>query len=187
MKNWCFLMTKFRKVIIKSSKPILRIFILWGVIVLTIQLIAPNPLVELMPENCPENSGNCVRVAYDGTSYRYNNLDPPLISASISEVSDVISNWFSNERGSKILFSNFDEDSNANFLHVKENTDFFFFPDDIFVKSNCLEDSNLTVVTLQSQSRLGNGDLGVNFERLSELITFLDNYSWSGKNCSFDN
>ena len=65
------------------------------------------------------------------------------------------------------------------------NTDFFFFPDDIYVNSSCLENSNQSVVTLQSQSRLGNGDLGVNFERLSELISYLNNYSWSGNSCDF--
>ena len=177
-------MTKFRKVVRKVSRPFLRLFVLWGVAVLTIQIIAPSPFVEIMPENCPENSGNCVRVAYDGTSYRYNNLEPPVISASISEVNDVISSWFSNERGSKILFNSINENSGSHFLHIKENTAFFFFPDDVFVNSSCLENSNLTVVTLQSQSRLGNGDLGVNFERLSELITYLQKFPWTGTNCN---
>ena len=66
---------------------------------------------------------------------------------------------------------------------VREGIDFFFFPDDVYVNSRCLEDSNLSVVILQSQSRLGNGDIGINFERLSELISYLNNYSWSGNNC----
>ena len=46
------------------------------------------------------------------------------------------------------------------------------------------DDGKNTVVILQSQSRLGKGDLGVNFERLSEIILYLENYSWSGDNCT---
>lgn len=180
-------MKKPRRIIKQISQPILRLFIIWGIIVLTIQIIAPSPIITVMPANCPENSGNCVRVAYDGSSYRYNNLDPPVIQASILEVNSVISDWFSNERGSKILHSSLDSNSSSYFLHIKENTKFFYFPDDVFVKSNCLGDSNSTVVTLQSQSRLGNGDMGVNFERISELIVYLEQYSWSGNNCNFDN
>ena len=105
-----------------------------------------------------------------------------MINASTLEINEVISNWFSDE-GGKILFSSMDENSGSHFIHFKEYTDFFFFPDDVYVNSRCLEDSNLSVVILQSQSRLGNGDIGINFERLSELISYLNNYSWSGNNC----
>ncbi|RAH14753.1 MAG: hypothetical protein CMB56_004735 [Methanobacteriota archaeon] len=180
-------MSKSRKIVKNISKPLIRLFIMWGMVVLTIQIIAPSPSVYVMPANCPEKSGNCVRIAYDGSSYRYNNLDPPVIQASISEVNSVISDWFSDDRRGKILHTVTDAKSNTSFLHIKENTKFFYFPDDIYVKTNCLEFSNSTVVTLQSQSRLGNGDMGVNFERLSELINFLENYSWSGDNCHFNN
>tara|TARA_B100000945_G_C20421230_1_gene618128 strand:+ start:874 stop:1416 length:543 start_codon:yes stop_codon:yes gene_type:complete len=180
-------MIKIRKILRKRVKIIfLRLFALWVVVVLSIQVVAPNPIVKEMPENCPENSRNCVRVDYDGSSYRYNNLEPPVISASTSEINQVITTWFSDSRG-KILFSSVDENNRSHFLHIKEYTDFFFFPDDIYVNSSCLENSNQSVVTLQSQSRLGNGDLGVNFERLSELISYLNNYSWSGNDCNFDN
>jgi|TARA_B100001540_G_scaffold317262_1_gene349712 uncharacterized protein (DUF1499 family) len=179
-------MIKIRKVAKRISRPIIRLFVVWIVVVLTIQVLAPSPTVNQMPENCPENSGNCVRVDYNGSSYRYNNLEPPIISASTSEINEVISGWFSDE-GGKILFSSMDENSGSNFLHIKESTDFFFFPDDVYVNSRCLEDSNLSVVILQSQSRLGNGDLGINFERLSELISYLNNYSWSGNDCNLDN
>ena len=53
---------------------------------------------------------------------------------------------------------------------------FLYFPDDIYVNSGCGIDSNLTVVILQSQSRLGSGDIGVNFNRMVDLIIYLDQY-----------
>ena len=162
----------------RITKIILRVFALWIIAVFLIQIAAPNPIVEEMPENCPANSGNCVRVDFVGTSYRYNNLESPVISAPVSEVNEVISNWFSNEKDGKILFSEYDENSKTHFLHIKDSTEFLFFPDDIFVNTGCLEDNNLTTVTLQSQSRLGMGDLGVNYDRLSELISYLNQYSW---------
>jgi len=171
----------------RITKIILRVFALWVVAVFLIQIAAPNPVVESMPDNCTINSGNCVRVDALGTSYRHNNLESPMISASVSEVEEVISNWFSNEKSGKVLFSEYDENTEKHFLHIKDNTEYLFFPDDIFVNMGCLEDSNVTVVTLQSQSRLGMGDLGVNFERLSELISYLDAYSWSGNNCHSNN
>ena len=179
-------MVKFKQVKKYVVKPALKIFSLWVVAVFLIQITAPNPLIESMPENCPLNSGNCVRVAVDGTSYRYNSLESPEISASSLEVREVISEWFS-EEGGKILISKYDQNTETYFLHVKDNTDFLFFPDDIFIHSVCATDSNLTVVTLQSQSRLGRGDLGVNFERLSDLILYLDQYSWSERSCNYDN
>ena len=118
-------MIKIRKVAKRISRPIIRLFVVWLVVVLSIQLLAPSPTVNQMPENCPENSGNCVRVDYDGSSYRYNNLEPPVINASTLEINEVISNWFSDE-GGKILFSSMDENSGSYFLHIKESTDFFF-------------------------------------------------------------
>ena len=171
----------------RITKIALRAFALWVVTIFLIQIAAPNPVVEVMPENCPLNSGNCVRVDSVGTSYRYNNLEAPQIQASSLEVKEVISNWLINEKGAKILFSEFDENQNNYFLHFKDNSEFLFFPDDIYVTTACLEGSNLTDVTLQSQSRLGMGDLGVNFERFSELISYLDEYSWASQSCHIDN
>ena len=92
-------MIKIRKVAKRISRPIIRLFVVWLVVVLSIQLLAPSPTVSQMPENCPENSGNCVRVDFDGSSYRYNNLEPPVINASTLEINEVISNWFSDEGG----------------------------------------------------------------------------------------
>jgi uncharacterized protein (DUF1499 family) len=71
------------------------------------------------------------------------------------------------------------------FFHGQDNTEFWFFPDDIFAHTECESDGNRTLVTLQSQSRLGVGDLGENHARLSSLIAFLNGYDWSGKNCDY--
>ncbi len=177
-------MAKFKKVGKRIGINLSMAFALWVVIVFIIQLISPNPLIYTMPENCTLNSGNCVRVDDNGTSYRNNYLITPIINGSSLEVIDVISELIINERGGKILFYNEDTNNHTYFLHAKDLTQFFFFPDDLFIQSKCTDDGKNTVVILQSQSRLGKGDLGVNFERLSEIILYLENYSWSGDNCT---
>ena len=41
----------------RITKIILRVFALWVVAVFLIQIAAPNPVVESMPDNCTINSG----------------------------------------------------------------------------------------------------------------------------------
>ena len=157
-------------------------FVIWVAIVLIIQIAAPNPEVDEMPTSCPEGSQNCVRVAHDATSFRSNGLEAPMIAAPVKEVHDAIMLWL-NEEGGKSLKSFDDGESKTIFFHGVDRTDFWFFPDDLYVQIVCDEQGVNSEVTLQSISRLGIGDMGVNHNRLSDLITYLDSNDWSGEMC----
>ena len=160
-------------------------FAIWAVLVMLIQILAPSPNIESMPTSCPEESLNCVRVAADGTSFRADGLEPPLVEATIGEARRVVWTWLEDEQGGKHLLSNSEQMGAVLFFHGQDNTDFWFFPDDIFALTECESDGNRTLVTLQSQSRLGVGDLGENHARLSSLITYLNGYEWSGNSCDY--
>ena len=160
-------------------------FAIWAVLVMLIQISAPAPNVESMPTSCPEGSLNCVRVAADGTSFRADGLQPPLVEGTIGEARRVIWLWLEEEQGGKHLRSNSEQMGAVLFFHGQDNTQFWFFPDDIFALTECESGGNRTLVTLQSQSRLGVGDIGENHARLSSLITYLNDYQWSGKSCDF--
>eukprot|EP00003_Mantamonas_plastica_P020765 TRINITY_DN3347_c0_g1_i3.p1 TRINITY_DN3347_c0_g1~~TRINITY_DN3347_c0_g1_i3.p1 ORF type:complete len:114 (+),score=34.93 TRINITY_DN3347_c0_g1_i3:320-661(+) len=64
------------------------------------------------------------------------------------------------------------------FLHARVTTLIMGYPDDVYVGVECV--NGQAVVQLQSQSRLGQSDAGVNTRRLSGLLTDLENKFKSG-------
>ena len=156
--------------------------VIWILLILAIQIISPNPTIDSMPDNCPENSMNCVRVSNDGTSFRAGELEPPMMNATTQEVDQVIKTWLIDHRGGEILESQ--SENGEYFMHGKDKTNFLYFTDDVLTFSSCEENENRTIVTIQSQSRLGVGDLGVNHERISSLISYLNSHQWSGNSCN---
>ena len=163
------------------KKTILAILIVYGLTISSIQIIAPSPEFNKMPERCPENSANCARVAHDGTNYRIENIEPLSINAPIEEVQTEIQNWLNNQLSGGVLFTNTDE-NNLTFIHGVSRTGFLFFPDDLFAGITC-DTSGNSVVTLQSQSRLGKADLNKNPERITDLSEYLNQINWSGDSC----
>lgn len=155
----------------------------WLVLVLLIQVTASAPVVSEMPGVCPEGSLNCVRVADDGTSFRSESLQPPSISAQRGEVWMEIMNWLGQGFGSEILSSEQGQDSGTDWVHAEVRTQFWLFPDDVFAEIGCSAEGAEAVVTLQSQSRLGVGDLGENHQRLESLISHLEAKEWSSERC----
>ncbi len=156
---------------------------LWLVLVLLIQLAAPNNVQETMPLECPIDSQNCVRIAADGASFRADGLQSPVVNGSIWEARDVIQTWLVDGRGGTSLYSSSETSSLGAYMHGVDRTNFLFFPDDLYVLSECADDGHSTKITLQSKSRLGVSDLGVNHDRLSELVSYLESYQWSGADC----
>ena len=163
------------------KKTILAILIVYGLTISSIQIIAPSPELNKMPERCPENSANCARVAHDGTNYRIENIEPISINAPIKEVQTEIEKWLNDQLSGGVLFSNIDE-NNLTFIHGVSRTKFLFFPDDVFAGITCDTNGN-SKVTLQSQSRLGKADLSKNPERISDLSEYLNQINWSGDSC----
>ena len=155
-------------------------FAFWIALVLLIQLAAPNPEAFTMPSDCPEDSLNCVRVAHDESSFRPDGLQALVIEAGPEEISIEIETWLLEERGGRVIHSELNQTNY--FLHGVDRTNFLFFPDDLYAQISCSADEH-SLLTLQSESRLGVGDLGVNHERLSALLNHLENVDWSGVTC----
>lgn len=165
----------------KAKKIIIGILIFYIFTVSSIQLIAPNKIVTEMPEKCPESSANCARVAYDGTAYRTEDVQSLSIKAPSTEVQLEIEKWLNEQFSGGVLYSNVDE-NNHTFIHGVDRTVFWFFPDDVYAGISC-DNSENTLITLQSESRLGIGDLNKNPERLADLIIHLNQVKWSGESC----
>ena len=165
-----------------SKKIVIAIIIFYGLTISSIQLIAPSEIITEMPERCPENSANCARIAHDGTSYRIDSSEGISIEGTPSEVQAEIENWLNEQFSGGVLYSNVNNE-NSTFIHGVDRTPFWFFPDDVYTEITC-DSSGKTLVTLQSESRLGIGDLNKNPERISDLMEHLIQIEWSGDSCN---
>lgn len=138
-------------------------------IVGAVTLIATDPNWTKFPQDCPQPS-NCTRVA--DVNVRGEGLAPPRINASITDVQDAVVSWIGED---KILHEE------EGFVHAKFVSLVWRFPDDLAVKLFC--EDNKTVVWIHSQSRLGQSDLGVNDDRVTNLIQHLTEISFVPNHC----
>ena len=129
---------------------------------------APDEAFTTMPV-CSNDSGNCAHLGGDAM-YRMDGEYTLIINQSSVVVWDKIVQYI-DDSGSDILFEETDE-SGDYYTHFVERTSFWRFPDDISVSLTSI-DGLSTEIELHSQSRLGQGDLGVNPERLENLYVAL--------------
>jgi uncharacterized protein (DUF1499 family) len=129
---------------------------------------APDEAFTTMPV-CSNDSGNCAHLGGDAM-YRMDGEYTLIINQSSDVVWDKIVQYI-DDSGSDILFEETDE-SGDYYTHFVERTSFWRFPDDISVSLTSI-DGLSTEIELHSQSRLGQGDLGVNPERLENLYAAL--------------
>ena len=151
----------------------------WIVLILIIQIFNTVMAASIMPESCPENSGNCVRIAHDGTSYRAENLEPLRFNATREEVISALENWFEDRWFASVI--SIDDEADTTTLHGVDHTEFWFFADDVFASVTCSQ--GYAELTLHSQSRLGKGDMGENNRRLVELTKDISSTEWSNESC----
>jgi len=129
---------------------------------------APDEAFTTMPV-CSSDSGNCAHLGGDAM-YRMDGEYTLIINQSSDVIWDKIVQYI-DDSGSDILFEETDE-SGDYYTHFVERTSFWRFPDDISVSLTSI-DGLSTEIELHSQSRLGQGDLGVNPERLENLYAAL--------------
>ena len=105
--------------------------------------------VAEMPDECPEGSNNC---------------DERTIALDVGEeeLHQVMEEW-AHDRSLTTTFSP---------GHIVDRTLFMQFPDDLLYVNECGS------VDLFSKSRLGSSDLGVNSDRLDELVEYLNGYEF---------
>ena len=124
---------------------------------------APTPDHTSMP-NCPEGTMNCASLSLTETVRMDAGLTT-LIAANVSDVWDAWEDW-SDENGLRSVHENVDE-SGERFSHRVAITPFWRFPDDVVV--HFVPEGEDTRLSIYSASRLGQGDLGVNPDRLEGL------------------
>jgi len=151
-------------------KPVLIVLVLcspWLVVQGWIFLGAPTPEHTAMPE-CPEGTMNCASLSAE-TNVRMESGLSVLIEANLSEVRTAWEAW-SEAQGLHEVYVSEDVEG-AYFAHRVAITPFWRFPDDVVVGFASQGDG--TQISLYSSSRLGQSDLGVNPDRLSDLHTAL--------------
>ena len=123
-----------------------------------IYFLSPNKKWESFPERC-KNKTKCTRVA--DTNNRGYGLRPIVIKDSIHNVQKKIIAIINSKPRMKII------NQREGFIHAIDVTLFFRFYDDVAIK--IFEENDKIKIWMQSQSRLGLYDLGVNENRIQEL------------------
>ena len=131
-----------------------------GYIIMTniIYFLAPTKKWESFPEKCNVKT-KCTRVAdYNNRGY---GLKVIKSKYNIEILQEKIVDIIKSEPRMRII------NEKLGFIHATDITPFFRFYDDVAIK--IFEEDELTKVWIQSQSRLGLHDLGVNEKRIQKL------------------
>ena len=129
--------------------------LLWTPVVYIACLLLMNILsmpfaTSSVPDECPENSGNCDHRQI-------------IIDVSDDELHEAMEEWVD----TRIFTASFSEG------HIVDRTLFFQFPDDVTYENKC------GYIEVNSQSRLGGADFGLNADRLDDLEEFLESYDFN--------
>ena len=135
----------------------------WVMVQGWIFLGAHNPEHTTMP-SCPDQTMNCAFLSPNEV-VRMEATLATVIEANVSEVWDAWMAW-SDDNGLRGSHEDVEE-GGEHFSHRVAITPFWRFPDDVVVLF--VPQGEDTSITLYSASRLGQGDLGVNPDRLESL------------------
>ena len=127
---------------------------IWAPALYVVGLVVMNLLsvplaTETIPDECSENSRNCDHRQI-------------MIDVSDEELHKAMEEWVS----TRIFTATFSEG------HIVDRTLFMQFPDDVTYENKC------GYIEVNSQSRLGGADFGVNADRLDDLESFLNSYNF---------
>lgn len=117
------------------------------------------------PDNVAHSSG-CTRIAPTRKNKDYG-LQVPKFNASVDEVQRTVRSWILSQPRSKIFFEE------PGYLYAQSLSFLFGFPDNVGVKIFKGSDGK-TEVWVQSELRVGEGDLEVNYKRVKALVEHLD-------------
>ena len=154
----------------KATGALLAIYLL---LVAGITLAAPDEPWNAFPAGCPHES-NCTRVA--DQNVRGEGLAPMRVAAGRDDVQTALEAWLEEQPRTRIL------SSQEGFVHAVQRTVFFRFPDDFTFQISC--EGNETVIQVQSQSRLGLSDFGVNEKRVRGFYSGFDASALAPGNCA---
>ena len=115
-----------------------------------------------MPSQCPEDSRNCAQTMM-------------VFEGSPEAVHSAAMDWIQ----SQSRVSTVEETESTS--HTVFRTKWMMFPDDFFLESGCT--ANQTWIQVHSESRLGIGDMGVNQNRIDDLLNHLEAIEFEVSNC----
>ena len=153
----------------KAAGALLAVYL---VLVAGITLAAPDEPWDAFPADCHRES-NCTRVA--DQNVRGEGLAPMRVAATQDDVQTTLLEWLEEQPRTRIL------NSQEGFIHAVQRTVFFRFPDDFTFRLACEGDE--TVIQVQSQSRLGVSDFGVNEKRVRDFYEDFDATALAPGNC----
>ena len=132
---------------------------------------APNEAFTAMP-SCPDTSSNCAHLG-GGDTYRMDGEYTLTLNATVEQVWSQVEQYI-DDSGSEVLVDD-TMDSGERYVHFVERTTFWRFPDDISISVKPLADGSSSQLEMHSQSRLGQGDLGVNPNRIDSIYQAIVN------------
>jgi len=124
--------------------------------------------IDGFPTGCRAGAQNCVRLGNGTDIYaasKQTDMVTPVLSGSRAQVLEQVHAWVLNQ-GGRVVFRS------PTVVRAIFVTPYMGYTDDLAATASCLPDLR-TQVNLQSQSRLGISDMGVNARRLQSMIDFL--------------
>jgi len=151
---------------------ILTLFAVMSILYLAIYVMCYTsaPATGVFPDACPKTT-NCVRLTLNGSNdNQSDDIPQPIFNRTIDLVRGNISEWIE----SSFYVTVFSSDS---LVQVRAVTTVMGFVDDFFIQIIPYDevfDPNVYTVNLQSQSRIGISDFGVNKARVNNFLQFMD-------------
>jgi uncharacterized protein (DUF1499 family) len=140
----------------------------WCLTQVVIAVFAQDEKIESMP-SCPSDSMNCAHIG-GGENFRMDDSLTTQLEINSSHAWEKLADYI-DQNNAKILVK-VNNESNY-YIHFVEKTKFWQFPDDVVIQINQSDDG--CIIEMQSHSRLGGGDLGVNPKRLNEIYDAIVN------------
>ena len=129
------------------------------------------------PTECgPGHQENCVRLTDEQHFNIPDTYKVPSFATTNQNALNLVKTWVQKYARTDILYF-----SNAT-LHSRFLSFFFGFPDDFYAQVVCVNHS--ARIYLQSQSRLGTGDFGVNLNRVVRFLNFAYNSTLPQGTCN---
>lgn len=168
--------TKFQKLFYALRWPVLG-YGVFVVLLITIRLNSPDPIMDAFPESCGGNHLGCSRVA-EHHPQAPKGLEPLYLSSSLNVTQAAVEAWINDQVGARVLASS------PGFVHARVVTPVWGFADDFMVSLRCSGDSEKALVEAQGQLRIGKSDLGVNGRRNRQFFTWLAQKPLPAGSCS---
>jgi len=138
------------------------LFFVWLFVV--IHLTSPDPNWTAFPTECGAgHEQNCARIA--NTNFRID-ASPPIFNSTSLAAIQLARTWTDDQPRTSILYAS------PNFFHARFVSSFWGFADDLAVTVIC--NNTQAILYLQSQSRIGKGDINANVNRLQSLVDYLN-------------